>query len=240
MTDQAKYEDSDIISMALEALTTSDPAKAEEAYNQIVLKVQKSFNNNQRDVASELQRLSKCIEASRNTEDSLTFKQRTCESMLKISMAERHKGKPAPLLAPAKPAPTLKSLEYLLLASQNFERDVRFYLETMKADLLWAFNKSGSKIASFKMAYGPVILLTDQTEIRTQQIYSVVNLDAAVKELQERGMKDFAVPVETPFGRTCTFNDPSGNSYSIFQSSTQETLERAYQDKNNKEAIRFD
>ena len=81
--DSAKYDESTITTMAAEALAMNDPAKSEEVYNQIVLKVQKAFNNNQRDVAAELQRLSKCIEASRNTEDSLTFKQRTCESMLK-------------------------------------------------------------------------------------------------------------------------------------------------------------
>jgi len=81
MTDAApKYDESDVIALATEALGISDPLKSEELYNQIVLKVQHAFNNNQRDVASELQRLSKSIEASRNTEDSLTFKQRPAKA----------------------------------------------------------------------------------------------------------------------------------------------------------------
>lgn len=241
MTDSAKYDDSDIISMALEALSTSDPSTSEEAYNQIVLKVQKAFNNNQRDVASELQRLSKCIEASRNTEDSLTFKQRTCESMLKISMAERHKGKPAPVLAVAKPAPTFQSLEYLILGSNNFDGDVRFYRDTLKSELLWAFNKAGTKLGAFKMAYGPAIVLSDKKGASAcEQVYSVTNLELAVKELRERGIEEIAGPVETPLGRTYTFKDMSGNSYSILQNGAGDSLERAYQDRNNTEAIRLD
>ncbi|MFN8549918.1 MAG: hypothetical protein U0103_00420 [Candidatus Obscuribacterales bacterium] len=240
MTDTAKYNDSDIISMALEALSTSDLSKSEEAYNQIVLKVQKAFNNNQRDVASELQRLSKCIEASRNTEDSLTFKQRTCESMLKISMAERHKGKPLPVLAAAKHAPPFKSLEYLILGSNNFEGDFRFYRDTIKSELLWAFNKAGIKLAAFRMAYGPVIVLSDKKEAGAcEQVYSVGNLELSIKELRERGI-EIPGPVETPLGRTYTFKDVSGNSCTILQNDAGDSLERAYQDRNNTEAIRLD
>ncbi len=239
--DSAKYDENDIITLAAEALGISDPVKSEDLYNQIVLKVQKAFNKNQRDVASELQRLSKSIEASRNTEDSLTFKQRTCESMLKISMAERHKGKTPPVLTPTKPPLPFKNLEYLYVGCNEFDSDVRFYKDTIKAELLWAFNKFGSKVAAFKMAYGPVLLLADHKKAPSiEPIFSVDNLETAVKSLKEKGIAKLDGPIDTPNGRAYSYKDPSGNQFSILQNENPEAMERAYADKSNKSAIRFD
>lgn len=239
--DSLKYDDSDVLALAADALAMSDPLKSEDLYNQIVIKVQKAFNNNQRDVASELQRLSKSIEASRNTEDSLTFKQRTCESMLKISMAERHKGKTPPVMAPAKPPLPFKNLEYLYVGCHDFDKDVRFYRDTIKAELLWAFNKFGSKVAAFKMAYGPVILLADHKKAPSiEPIFSVENLEAVVKSLKEKGVTKLEGPIDTPNGRAYSFKDPGGNQFSILQNENPEAMERAYADKSNKSAIRFD
>ncbi|MBS1957034.1 MAG: VOC family protein [Cyanobacteria bacterium SZAS-4] len=239
--DSAKYDEKDIITLAAEALGISDPVKSEDLYNQIVLKVQKAFNNNQRDVASELQRLSKSIEASRNTEDSLAFKQRTCESMLKISMAERHKGKTPPVLAPTKPPLPFKNLEYLYVGCNDFDVDVRFYKDTIKAELLWAFDKSGSKVAAFKMAYGPVLLLANHKKAPSiEPIFSVDNLETAVKSLKEKGISKLDGPIDTPNGKAYSFKDLSGNQFSILQNENPEAMERAYSDKSNKSAIRFD
>ena len=240
MTD-SPYDENSIIALSVDALAMSDPAKSEELYNQIVLTVQKAFNNNQRDVAAELQRLSKSIEASRNTEDSLTFKQRTCESMLKISMAERHKGKTPPALVPAKPPLPFKNLEYLYVGCNNFDSDVQFYREVIKAELLWAFNKFGSKVAAFKMAYGPVVLLADHKKAPSiEPIFSVDNLETAVKSLKEKGIKELEGPIDTPNGRAYSFKDPGGNQFSILQNESPDAMERAYADKTNKSAIRFD
>lgn len=239
--DSAKYEDSEIIILAAEALAISDPTKSEDLYNQIVLKVQKAFNNNQRDVASELQRLSKSVEASRNTEDSLTFKQRTCESMLKISMAERHKGKAPPVLAPTKPPLPFKNLEYLYVGCNDFDVDVRFYKDTIKAELLWAFHKFGSKVAAFKMAYGPILLLADHKKAPSiEPIFTVDNLETVVKSLKEKGISKLDGPIDTPNGKAYSFKDLGGNQFSLLQNENPEAMERAYADKSNKSAIRFD
>jgi predicted enzyme related to lactoylglutathione lyase len=241
-SDATKYEDSEILSMAMEAFETDDSAKAEDLYNQVVLKVQKAFSNNQRDVAAELQRLSKCIEAAKNTDQSLTFKQRTCESMLKISMAERHKGKPAPVLAAPKPPLPFQNLDYLYVGSSDFERDVRFYKDTLKAELLWAFNKFGSKVAAFRLAYGgPTVMLADHLKTPSiEPIFSVSDLEASIKTLKARGVDDIQGPIDTPAGRACSFKDPGGNRYSLVQNDKPEAMERAYQDKSNRDAIRFD
>ncbi len=240
IVDSEKYDDNHIIALATQALESSDPATSEAVYNQIVVQVQKTFNNNQRDVAAELQRLSKIIEASRNADDSNTFKQRTCESMLKISMAERHKGKAAPVLQPAKAPPLFQNLEYLSVGTSAFEHDARFYLNTLKAELLWAFRRSESNFAAFKVVYGPPLLLTDQLSApNIQPMFSVSDLDAAIQALKKNGLES-GERFNTPVGQCCTFKDPSGNSYRLLQKSPAESLEREYQDKNSKDAIRFD
>lgn len=239
--DPTKYTENDIIMLAAEALGVSDPIKSEELYNQIVLQVQKAFNNNQRDVASELQRLSKSIEASRNTDDALTFKQRTCESMLKISMAERHKGKTPPVLAPTKPPLPFKNLEYLYVGCKEFDTDVRFYRDTIKAELLWAFSKSNRKVAAFKMAYGPILLLTDHKKAPSiEPIFSVDNLEAAIKSLKEKGITKLEGPIDTVSGKAYSFIDLGGNQFSVLHGGNPEALEHAYADKTDKNAIRFD
>src|ERR1700738_1827544 len=102
MTD--KYNSDEVLAKAREALNAKDADQVEQLYTHIVTYVQKAFNSNQRDVAAELQRLAKSIESTATVEDALAFKQRTCEIMLKISMAERHKGKQAPATTPPPPA----------------------------------------------------------------------------------------------------------------------------------------
>ncbi len=258
--DSDKYDADEILALAAEALTSNDPTKAEDIYNIIVLNVQKAFNNNQRDVASELQRLSKSIESSRSTDDSLAFKQRTCESMLKISMAERHKArmlkdpgglqprssdglsadKPAPMSVPAKAPLPFKSLEYLYVGTKNFESDVLYYRNTLKAELVWAFEKFGAKVAAFRLAYGPLILLADHKKAPSiEPIFSVENLELSIKELKERGVKELEGPLQTPNGPAYSFRDPSGNQFSLLQNERPEAMERSYADKSNNSAIRF-
>ncbi len=238
--DSDKYDADEILALATETLTSNDPTKAEETYNTIVLNVQKAFNNNQRDVASELQRLSKCIESSRTTDDSLAFKQRTCESMLKISMAERHKGKPAPVSAPAKAPLPFKNLEFLYVGTKDFESDVLYYRDTLKGELVWAFEKFGAKVAAFRLAYGPLILLADHKKAPSiEPIFSVANLELSIKELKERGVKELEGPIQTPNGPAYSFRDPSGNQFSLLQNEKPEAMERSYADKSNSSAIRF-
>jgi hypothetical protein len=236
-----KYDESEITALAVEALTTADAARSEEIYNSIVLKLQKAFNNNQKDVASELQRLSKSIESSRTTEDSFSFKQRTCESMLKISMAERHKGKPAPISsAPAKAPLPFKSLDYLYVGCKNFESDAKYYRDTLNGELIWAFEKFGAKVAAFKLAYGPIILLADHKKAPSiEPIFSVENLESAIKSLKEKGVSEIEGPLQTPNGPAYSFQDPSGNKFSLLQNDRPEAMERSYADKSNASAIRL-
>lgn len=85
---------------AKNALNELDSQKAEELFDELVLCLEETFNKNQKDVAAELQRIAKEIESLGNIDDSLRFKQRTCEIMLKHSMAARRSNQ-----APSQAAP---------------------------------------------------------------------------------------------------------------------------------------
>lgn len=244
MTNTAnKYTDAEIISATEDALKLSDPDQVESAYNDIVKKVITAFNNDQREVAAELQRLSKCVESARNTEDALTFKQRTCESMLKISMAERHKGRVAPpkvAVAAPKSLP-FKTIDYILVGCKSFEDDVRFYKKVMGGELLWAFQKSTAKFAGIKLAYGPLMVLTDlKGTTGTEPLLTVDNLQASIDTLKASGLSKIDGPHSLPFGTTYTLADSSGNRLVLLHPENADGLERSYADSSNKSAIRFD
>lgn len=93
------------------ALAELDGVKAEELFLALVLQLEEEFNKNQKDVAAELQRLAKQIESEGKVEESLRFKQRTCEVLLKRSMAERRRNQPTPVAgAPQKEGKTLNQM----------------------------------------------------------------------------------------------------------------------------------
>lgn len=241
MTD--KYNSDEVLAKAAEALNAKDASQVEQIYTDIVTYVQKAFNNNQRDVAAELQRLAKSIEATTRVEDALAFKQRTCEIMLKISMAERHKGRlleNTPATTPPPPALPFKNLEYLYVGTSDFERDVAYYRENLKAQLIWSFEKFGAKVAAFRVAFGPLLLLADHKKAPSvEPIFSVDNLEKTAQALKAQGLKEIDGPVETPNGPAYTFRDPSGNGFAILQNDRPDAMERAYRDTSNPSALRF-
>lgn len=81
---------------AQSALGELDAEKADQLFSKLVESIEEAYNKNQKDVAAELQRIAKEIEADGQLEESLRFKQRTCEIMLRRSMAERRRNQSPP------------------------------------------------------------------------------------------------------------------------------------------------
>lgn len=82
--------------LAQEALDELDATKADELFVNLLVALEDTFNKNQKEIAAELQQIAKKIESGGKVDDSLRFKQRTCEIMLRRSMAERRKNQPPP------------------------------------------------------------------------------------------------------------------------------------------------
>lgn len=95
------------------ALEEADSQKAEALFLELVVSLEDAFNKNQKDVAAELQRIAKQIETSGKIDDSLRFKQRTCEIMLRRSMAERRRNQAPPNKEPEKDGKLLRQLVFV-------------------------------------------------------------------------------------------------------------------------------
>lgn len=96
---------------AQSALAELDTEKADQRFSELVESIEAAYNKNQKDVAAELQRIAKEIEADGQIEDSLRFKQRTCEIMLRRSMADRRRNQSPP--APGKDTKALNQMLFI-------------------------------------------------------------------------------------------------------------------------------
>ncbi len=84
---------SELLSKALDALSTGDGARSNELYRDIVQTLTRLCNKNQKEIANELSQLAKGIEEQGKTGESFEFKQRTCAVMLELSMEDRRRAK---------------------------------------------------------------------------------------------------------------------------------------------------
>lgn len=97
-----------LIEKALEAIKESVPENGHKICREIVETISSLCNQNQKEIAQELQTLAKALETSSSENEAFEFKQKTCAIMLEISMEERRKARlhgqeaaPAPASSPA-------------------------------------------------------------------------------------------------------------------------------------------
>ncbi len=133
----------------------------------------------------------------------------------------------------------LGELRYLYVGSAEFDRDRRYYRDTLGAELVWEFAHFGARVAAFRLGPGPLILLADHRPAPScMPIFEVANLTAAERALSTRGWKPDQARFEIPNGPCYTFSDPSGNSYAIFENARPGAMEKAYRDPENRHAVR--
>ena len=111
-----------------------------------------------------------------------------------------------------------KRLEYLYVGTADFERDLAYYRDVLKAGLVWNLTEFGARVAAFKVGAGPKVLIADHRPAPScMPVYAVEDLDATVRALKKRGWKPEGGRIEIPNGPCCSFEDPSGNRFAIFE-----------------------
>lgn len=97
-----------LIEKALEAIKESVPENGHKICREIVETISSLCNQNQKEIAQELQTLAKSLETASSENEAFEFKQKTCAIMLEISMEERRRARlhgqaaaPAPVPAPS-------------------------------------------------------------------------------------------------------------------------------------------
>jgi predicted enzyme related to lactoylglutathione lyase len=112
----------------------------------------------------------------------------------------------------------LGKLEYLYVGSLDFERDLAYYRDVLKAELVWNLTGFDAHVAAFRVAEGPLLLLADHRPAPTcMPVYAVKDLGEIVKSLKRRGWKPDGGRFEIPNGPCYAFEDPSKNRFAIFE-----------------------
>jgi len=133
----------------------------------------------------------------------------------------------------------LGTLKYLYVGSARFAEDLAYYRDTIGAAVVWNFHKFGARVAALRVAEGPLLLLADHRPAPgCMPVFAVADLDAVVADLETRGWTPRAGPFEIPDGPCYVFRDPSGNEMAVFGNVRPDTLVRAYQDPDNRAAVR--
>jgi hypothetical protein len=131
-------------------------------------------------------------------------------------MARRSTGKTGSKHANG-PAPLLQ-LDYLYTPSTDVAADVEYFTGVLGAELAFAIEGMGARVAMLRLTEGPPhILLTDHLEgDRPVFIYRVSDLAAALKDLKARGWKK-AQTLEIPMGPCCSFTTPGGHRIAVYE-----------------------
>jgi hypothetical protein len=112
---------------------------------------------------------------------------------------------------------TLGSLDFLYTPSADVAADLRYLVDILGGEEVFAIEDGGVKVAMVSLAGAPAILLTDHLEgDRPIHLFAVADLADTRAELEARGF----VPersVELPPGPAVTFRTPGGLRMAIYQ-----------------------
>ena len=123
--------------------------------------------------------------------------------------------------------PPLGELKYLYVGTSRFDEDLEFYGTVLGAEKVWHFEEFGARVAAFRVAQGPLLLLADHRPAPScLPVFAVSDLDAAVRELEGRGWRPESGPFGIPDGPCYLFRDRSGNQLAVFGDVRPDALSR--------------
>jgi hypothetical protein len=112
------------------------------------------------------------------------------------------------------------SLDFIYAPSSDVAADVRWFTEVLGAELGFAIDADGTRVAMLRLGTGaPPLLLTDHLpDDRPVFLYRVDDLDAASKRLAASGWLPERT-IDLPPGPATTFRAPGGLRLAIYESS---------------------
>lgn len=114
-------------------------------------------------------------------------------------------------------APPLGDLKYLYVGTRAFDEDLEYYQDVVGAEMVWQFEEFGARVAAFRVAAGPLLLIADHRPSPScLPVFGVGDLDATINEMSSRGWQAESGPFEIPDGPCYVFRDRSGNQFAIF------------------------
>ena len=114
---------------------------------------------------------------------------------------------------------TLGSLDFLYSPSGDVAGDASYFVDVLGAELAFAIEDGGVRVAMVSFGGPPAILLTDHLEgDRPIHLFAVSDLAASRQELEGRGWQQER-EVELPPGPAITFRTPGGLRLAIYEPS---------------------
>jgi hypothetical protein len=123
-------------------------------------------------------------------------------------------------------SPLLGPLDFIYASSTDVAADARWFVETLDAELVFAIERSGTRVAMVRLGTGgPPILVTDHLpDERPVLIYRVDDLATATVALEERAWTQERT-VELPPGACTIFHAPGGLRLAIYEASRPGVVE---------------
>jgi hypothetical protein len=111
-----------------------------------------------------------------------------------------------------------EQLDFLYVPSHDVAADVGFFEHVLGAEVVFAIDAMGTRVAAVRLTDGPpLFLLTDHLEgDRPIFVYRVPDLDAALETLETRGWERIGT-FEIPHGPVCSFETEGGHRLAVYQ-----------------------
>jgi hypothetical protein len=122
--------------------------------------------------------------------------------------------------------PRLGPLDYVYAPSADVAADAHWFVETLGAELVFAIDRSGTRVAMLRVGTtGPALLLTDHLpDDRPVFIYRVDDLAAMAADFATRGWASEQT-IELPPGPCTTFRAPGGHRLAVYELSRPGVVE---------------
>ncbi len=110
------------------------------------------------------------------------------------------------------------SLDYIYMPSRDVAADVEWFVEKLGANVVFAIDGMGARVAMLKMGRSkPPLLLADHVDGDAPVlVYRVASLDEARAEVRKRGWKKGRM-LELPMGPALSFSAPGGQRIALFE-----------------------
>ena len=113
----------------------------------------------------------------------------------------------------------LQSLDYIYTPSGDVPRDLDYFEKVLGADVVFAIDGMGTRVAMIRFGEGAPLLLADHLKGNAPiLVYRVAGLKPAIAELEGRGWKRGRM-IELPSGSACSFEAPGGQRIAIYEAS---------------------
>jgi hypothetical protein len=111
-----------------------------------------------------------------------------------------------------------EQLDFVYMPSHDVAADVHYFTEVLGAELVFAVEGMGTRVAMVNVTdQPPGILLAGHLEgERPILVYRVADIGMATEELESRGWQR-GQSLEIPHGPVCTFVTPGGHRLAIYQ-----------------------